>query len=48
MKFLNKLLGRPVSEKPVMILVVGHPAGDASFPAAAAVKKPLAEILSVR
>ena len=48
MKFLNKLLGRPVSEKPVMILVVGHPAGDASFPAASAVKKPLAEILSVR
>jgi len=48
MKFLNKLLGRPVSEKPVMILVVGHPGEDASFPAASAVKKPLGEVLSVR
>ncbi len=48
MKFLNSMLGRPKSEKPIMILVVGHPAADAVFPAASAVKKPLGEILSVR
>jgi len=48
MKFLNKLLDRPKSEKPVMILVVGHPREDASFPAASARKKPRNEILSIR
>ena len=48
MKFLNSMLGRPKSEKPIMILVVGHPATDAVFPAASVVKKPLKEILSVR
>ncbi len=47
MKFLNGLLGRPDSEKPVMILAVGHPASDAKVPAAAKQKKPLQEILSV-
>ncbi|MCF6273422.1 MAG: nitroreductase family protein [Rhodobacteraceae bacterium] len=48
MKFLNTLLGRPKSEKPVMILVVGHPDKDAAYPAASANKKPLSEIMSVR
>ena len=48
MKFLNPLLGRPKSEKPVMILVVGHPAKDAVYPAASTRKKPLPEILTVR
>ncbi len=48
MKFLNTLLGRPKSEKPVMILVVGHPAKDAVFPSASAHKKPLPEILTVK
>lgn len=47
MRFLNSLLRRPASEKPVMILVVGHPADDATVPAAAKIKKPLEEILSV-
>jgi iodotyrosine deiodinase len=47
MKFLNGLLGRPESEKPTMILVVGKPAADATVPAAAKIKKPLGEILSV-
>lgn len=47
MKFLNKLLKRPVSEKPVMILPVGHPSQDATIPAAAKLKKPLDEILTV-
>ncbi|MGR3465141.1 nitroreductase family protein [Limimaricola sp.] len=47
MKFLNELCDRPVAEKPVMILAVGHPAGDATIPAAAKIKKPLHEILTV-
>ena len=48
MKFLNTLLGRPKSEKPVMILVVGHPDKAATYPEAASKKKPLAEILTLR
>jgi len=48
MKFLNTLLGRPTSEKPVMILVVGHPAQNAVYPAASAVKKAVSEIMTVR
>lgn len=47
MKFLNGLLGRPAEEKPVMILVTGHPALDATVPAAAKAKKSLDEILTV-
>ncbi len=48
MKFLNGLLGRPPSEKPVMILAVGHPAEDATIPAVAKIKKPLDQILTVK
>jgi nitroreductase len=48
MKFLNELLGRPASEKPTMIIVVGHPAENATVPAVAKIKKPLEGILSVR
>lgn len=47
MKFLNETLGRPASEKPVMILAVGHPAEEATVPAVAKMKKPLAEILGL-
>ena len=47
MKFLTEALGRPDSEKPVMIIAVGHPAEDATVPAVAKLKKPLGEILSV-
>ncbi len=32
MGFLNKILGRPSSEKPFLILVVGYPAEDAFVP----------------
>ena len=32
MKFLNKILERPSSEKPSMILVVGYPTEDARVP----------------
>ncbi|MFT5343240.1 MAG: iodotyrosine deiodinase [Paracoccaceae bacterium] len=41
MKFLNKALGRPGSEKPTMIIAVGHPSEDATVPSVAKVKKPL-------
>jgi iodotyrosine deiodinase len=47
MKFLNSLCGRPESEKPVMILAVGHAAPDAKVPAAAKAKKPLNQIMSM-
>lgn len=47
MRFLNGVLGRPASEKPVMILAVGHPADHATVPAVAKLKKPLDEILAV-
>lgn len=47
MRFLTELLGRPDSEKPVMIVAVGHPAADAKIPKAATIKKALGEILTV-
>lgn len=42
MGFLNRILNRPLNEKPYLLLVVGHPADDARVPAIT--KKPLAEI----
>ncbi len=47
MKFLNSMLERPSSEKPIMILAVGHPAENATVPVVAKIKKPLDEILTV-
>ncbi|MEQ8835556.1 MAG: nitroreductase family protein, partial [Lacipirellulaceae bacterium] len=35
MKFLNGILGRPSNERPYILLVVGHPAKDATLPRAA-------------
>ena len=32
MKFLNQILGRPTSERPFLLLVVGYPASDARVP----------------
>jgi len=32
MKFLNEILGRPSSERPFLLLVVGYPADDAQVP----------------
>lgn len=32
MKFLNEILGRPKSERPFLLLVVGYPADDAGVP----------------
>lgn len=46
MKFLNDALDRPASEKPTMIIAVGHPSDKATVPAVAKLKKPLDEISS--
>lgn len=44
MSFLNKLCGRPSSEKPVILLVVGYPKPGCQVPLHGGVKKPLAAI----
>lgn len=41
MSFLNKICARPANEKPILIIVVGHAAADATIPAHAMIKKPL-------
>jgi nitroreductase len=46
MGFLREVCGRPEWEKPVMIVVAGHPAADATVPAHALIKKPLTQIAS--
>lgn len=46
MKFLNEVCERPASEKPMMIIVAGLPASDATVPAHALDKKPLDAISS--
>lgn len=46
MGFLREICGRPETEKPVMIVVVGHPAEDATVPAHALRKKSFATISS--
>ncbi|MED5531458.1 MAG: nitroreductase family protein, partial [Pseudomonadota bacterium] len=46
MKFLTKICNRPASNKPVMILAIGHPAKNAKVPYAATLKKPLEQILT--
>lgn len=47
MKFLGNLCGRPAYEKPVMILPVGYPAGNATVPEVAKSKKSISEIMTV-
>jgi nitroreductase len=44
MGFLNRLCGRPAHEKPVMVIVAGKAAPDATIPEHALLKKPLDEI----
>ncbi|WP_299684674.1 nitroreductase family protein [uncultured Tateyamaria sp.] len=48
MGFLRDLLGRPDNEKATMIIAAGHPAQDATVPKMAKIKKPLADILTIR
>lgn len=44
MGFLNQICGRPVQEKPVILLVVGYPKAGCQVPVHGGVKKPLAQI----
>jgi nitroreductase len=44
MGFLREICGRPANEKPVMVIVAGHPSSDATVPAHALRKKPLDRI----
>ena len=44
MKFLNEILGRPKSERPFLLLVVGYPADDAKVPDIG--RKPLEDFTS--
>ena len=46
MGFLRELCGRPADEKPVMVIVAGLPAADATIPEYATRKKPLGQISS--
>lgn len=45
-RFLNRLCRRPEHERPVMLIVTGHAAADATIPAAALDRKPLDQIAS--
>jgi iodotyrosine deiodinase len=44
MGFLNDICGRPPSEKPSVLLVVGYPAAGCQVPLSAGIKKPLPAI----
>ena len=44
MGFLNEICGRPASEKPVILLVVGYPKPGCQVPVHGGVKKPLAQM----
>ncbi|MBB3017179.1 nitroreductase [Microvirga lupini] len=46
MGFLNEICGRPETEKPYILLVVGYPAEDCRVPVYGGVKKPLETIAS--
>lgn len=46
MGFLNDICGRPDSEKPYILLVVGYPADNCQVPRHGGIKKPLSEISS--
>lgn len=48
MGFLNRILGRPGSERPFVLVPIGYPAEDCVVPEAALAKKPLEEIMVVR
>jgi iodotyrosine deiodinase len=46
MGFLTEICGRPASEKPSILLVVGHPQPGCQVPISAGIKKPLSDISS--
>ncbi len=47
MTFLSQALGRPSTEKPYLLVVVGKPADAATVPHHALIKKPLNDIMTV-
>ncbi len=47
MNFLRDICGRPSTEKPMVLLVVGHPAKDATVPAHALQKKTFEQIAKI-
>jgi len=47
MNFLRDICGRPKTEKPLILLVVGHPAENATVPAHALKKKPFDQITKI-
>jgi len=47
MSFLNTICERPKSNKPLMILAIGHASDKATVPKVAKIKKPIDEILTV-
>ena len=47
MNFLREICGRPTTEKPLVLLVVGHPAKDATVPVHALQKKTFDQIAKV-
>jgi iodotyrosine deiodinase len=46
MGFLNEICGRPKSEKPTILLVVGYPKAGCQVPVHGGLRKPLEEIMS--
>lgn len=44
MHFLSRILGRPVNERPVMLIVTGYPAPDATVPRIT--RKPLDQVMT--
>lgn len=46
MGFLRRICGRPVDEKPLMLIVTGLPAANATVPVHAMLRKPLEDIAS--
>lgn len=48
MRFLSEILERPPTERPYLLLVVGHPDEEATVPTAAKQKKTLKEISTFR
>lgn len=44
MRFLNRICGRPETDKPLLLIAVGHPAPDATIPVHALHRKPLEQI----
>ncbi len=48
MGFLGRILGRPIHERPFLLVPVGHPAEECVVPKAAIERKPLEQIMVVR